>query len=392
MTMFMLPEGTINYKFKDIPKWAKAAKDHGVNSVMISGWNMGGHDNGYPFYTIDPRLGTWDELQEGIRQCHAMGMKVYFFANYQAVMVDSDRYKTEFYKYLEQNADGKPTWLAGWGMATLWSRMGHPKLMSWANPSFPQYRRLIVNYFSKLAEIGADGVHIDKMFPDALDMNPNLTQSPDVAAWDGVIKLTDEIMETCKRYNPDWAMSFECNWDRMLQYTPATWWVGNMAIVRYVFPENSEVLLIASPFDYIGVNNAVRQRHTVQVAPMNFSRSMGWEPLSGLADYIKEVKGIQDRLQETAFMGEVLDHQQVTISEPLGSGIEYNVYRNRKTGKRVCILTNSGMEPVSQEIISFGDRKECKVRVYAPHTKTKTITLPAKVNIPGERIVFVEEM
>ena len=26
-TMFMLPEGTINYTFKDIPRWAKAAKE-----------------------------------------------------------------------------------------------------------------------------------------------------------------------------------------------------------------------------------------------------------------------------------------------------------------------------------------------------------------------------
>ena len=31
MTMFKLPEGTICYRFKDIPQWAKDAKDHGVN-------------------------------------------------------------------------------------------------------------------------------------------------------------------------------------------------------------------------------------------------------------------------------------------------------------------------------------------------------------------------
>ena len=78
MTMFMLPEGTINYTFKDIPRWARAAKAHGLKAVQISGWQRGGHDNGYPYYEPDPRLGTWKELEDGIRACHRMGLKVYF--------------------------------------------------------------------------------------------------------------------------------------------------------------------------------------------------------------------------------------------------------------------------------------------------------------------------
>ena len=100
-TMFMLPEGTINYRFQDIPQWAKDAKDHGIHSVKISGWHHGGHDNGYPDYTPDPRLGTWKELEDGIKACHRMGVKVYFFVNYQPVMIDSEWYKKELNKYRE---------------------------------------------------------------------------------------------------------------------------------------------------------------------------------------------------------------------------------------------------------------------------------------------------
>ncbi len=57
-TMFKLPEGTINLTFKDIPRWAKDAKEHGINSVQISGWNVGGHDNGYPLYYTGPEPGN----------------------------------------------------------------------------------------------------------------------------------------------------------------------------------------------------------------------------------------------------------------------------------------------------------------------------------------------
>ena len=54
-TMFLLPEGNVKFKFTDIPRWAGAAQKYGINSVLISGWNVGGHDGGYPDYKPDPR-------------------------------------------------------------------------------------------------------------------------------------------------------------------------------------------------------------------------------------------------------------------------------------------------------------------------------------------------
>ena len=390
MTMFMMPEGTIEYRFKDIPKWAKSAKEHGINAVMISGWQMGGHDNGYPYYTPDPRLGTWEELKEGVRQCHKMELKVYFFVNYQPMMVEMDWYKNELKRYLEVHEDGKPTWLAGWPMGTLYGRMGHPKLMSWADLGFPEFRKIIADQFRKLAEIGADGVHVDKMFPTALSYNPETPMSPDTSTWEGAVMLTQQIMDECRRINPDWDMSFECNWDRMLQFAPATWWVGNMTVVRSVFPENVETLAITQAYDYLRINNAIRNRNTIQIAMLNFSRGLDWAPAQGLADYIKEVKAIQDKLLDTVYMGEVLGHEQVAMQEPIS--IDYNVLRNTKTGKRVCIMTNSGMSSAKQVIKGFDGSKTGKVRIHTPYKKPVVIKLPAAVEVPGERIVFVEEL
>ena len=86
--MFILPEGTLNMTFKEIPQWAKDAHDHGVNAVLISGWNRGGHDNGYPYYEPDPRLGTYEHLKQALAECHKLGIKVYFFVNYQPVMAE----------------------------------------------------------------------------------------------------------------------------------------------------------------------------------------------------------------------------------------------------------------------------------------------------------------
>ncbi|MCX8053573.1 MAG: DUF6259 domain-containing protein [Armatimonadetes bacterium] len=221
MTMFMLPEGTINYTFKDIPRWAKAAKQYGVNAVQISGWQMGGHDNGYPHYVPDPRLGTWKELENGIRYCHKLGLKVFFFVNFQPIMLESDWYKNELNKYREWNNDGGLTWNAGWGMGTLWARMGHPKMMTWADLGFPEFRKIIVDQFEQLAKIGADGIHVDKMYPWGISHNPNSPMSPDTSTWEGAIQLCKEVMAACRKHNPNWSMSFECNWDRMLNSVDA---------------------------------------------------------------------------------------------------------------------------------------------------------------------------
>jgi glycosidase len=388
----MLPDGTISYTFKDIPKWARAAKEHGINAVQISGWQRGGHDNGYPYYEPDPRLGTWKELEEGIRACHKMGLKVYFFANYQPMMVDSDWYKNELSKYRETKADGGYTWMAGWGMGTLWARAGHPKLMTWANLAFPQFRKIIVDYFVKLASIGADGVHVDKMFPTAIDYNPDSPMSPDTGTWEGAIQLTQEIMRECRKANPSWCMSFECNWDRMLQFGGATWWVGNQLITRKVFPENTETLGLYQAYDYLGVNNAVREGHAVMLAPLNFSRSLDWPPFRGLADYIKEVKQIRDALQDAVFFGESLGQSPVKLQGGPPDGVAYNVFRNRTDGRRVCVLTNSRIEERKLSFPAFEEAPGGKARIHTPNRKPRVVTLPAEMTIPAERVVFVEEL
>ena len=84
-TMFLLPEDNINLRFKEIPRWAKSAKKYGVNHVMLAGWQVGGHDRGYPYYTPDPQLGTWKELEAGIRAAHKLGLRVSFFVNCQPI-------------------------------------------------------------------------------------------------------------------------------------------------------------------------------------------------------------------------------------------------------------------------------------------------------------------
>ena len=389
-TMFLLPEGTINCTFKDIPRWAKEARDHGITAVLISGWHRGGHDNGYPHYDPDPRLGTYDDLRLGLEACHKMGVRVYFFVNYQPAMIESDWFKQELHRYVQMREDGGYG-ACGWGMGTLWARMGNAKPMAGLDPMFPEYREALLRRFLKLVEVGADGLHVDKMFPGPMDFNPRCELGPDTSPWEGPIQLTRILMERAKKINPDFAMSFECNWDRMLEFGDAIWWVGNMSLARSVFPEMVETRGITSPYDYLGVNNAVRLSQAGLLGPLNYTRSVGWEPWQGLAAYIREVKRVQDDLSEIVFLGEVLGHAEIELGHEPKPGVEYSVFRGLKTGKHACILTNCGMEDEGQAIRTFSGSAGGCVRIHVPFAPPRDATLPVTVVVPAERVVFVEE-
>lgn len=392
MTMVMLPEGNVHYRYRDIPRLAADARKYGLEAIQLAGWQKGGHDNGYPLYEPDPRLGTWEDLRKAIAACHRMGVKVFFFVNLQPAMLDLDWYKRELHRYESETASGAPMWIAGWGMGTLASRMGlTTPLMAFLDPSFPKFSDALMVYFRKLASVGADGVHVDKMFPQALNVNPNLTMSPETSGWEGAIRFLTRMDRECRAINPDWRISNECNWDRALQVGTATWWAGNMTAVKRVFPETAETVGLYQPFDYAGVNNAVMNGWAVMVAPYHFQRSMeapGWQ---GLARYIRDVKQIRDKLADAVFMGHSLGPDRAVVKSVSGA-VGHNVFRNPRTGRHVAVAQNSSASPILVTLQEFVKSPPTTVLVHRPGQGPKQFALPATFRVDAERIAFVEEL
>jgi hypothetical protein len=391
-TMFMLPEGNINFTFKDIPKWAREAWKYGIRSLLISGWNCGGHDSGYPQYTPDPRLGSWEDLRAGIKEIHALGMKVYFFVNFQPIDVTSAWYERELRNYAVRDLKGQTRIMGGWGMGTLEARLGKFKPNGFADLSIPQYRKILVGYFKRLAELGADGLHIDKMYIwNPLSFNPLSKVSPDQAECEGALQLTEETLSECRAINPGFAVSFETSWDRVLSYTGAVWWVGTMDCARWAFPEMAPTIAITQPYDFLGVNSAVRQGQCILLGPGFYTRSMDWEPWRPLSRYIGEVKRIRDEFNETAYWGEPGDPRAIRWESPLAAGLQASLWRNRRSGLSACLLTNSTMKEQEATLTGLGEESGKKIRIRIPFQPDQTGRLPWRVKIPAERIAFLVE-
>ncbi len=395
-TMFLLPEGTVTHTFREMGTWAQDAADHGVRSVMVSGWNRGGHDNQYPHYEPDERLGSWDELAAGVRECHKIGVKVYFFVNVQPIDSDTDWYRRELHRYCAMDPWGVSQPM-GWGMGTVGARLGATRRsMVFASPAFPEFRSIITRQMQKLAEIGADGIHIDKLAWTTilLDFNPDLPLSPDQAPWQGILDSLAEILEACRKVNPQFSISVEGPWDRLLAYTDvawvwhSTWLPDHVDAFKQTFSQWLPALAISQPYDFNVVNNAVRFGYQLLVGPGHYTASMAQPPMARLADYIREVLRIREELADTIFFGESLGRDEAVVEA--SDGVYYNVHRNPGTGARACVIVNLGSEP-GYFTVSFAGDEDRPTTIHKPYELPTSQCQPVSGSVEAERLVIVVE-
>jgi hypothetical protein len=76
------PEDELRMPFRDLVKIGEDCARHGVKAIQLVGWNDGGQDQGNPSHNPDPRLGTFDELKDAIRQIQALGVKMILFCKF----------------------------------------------------------------------------------------------------------------------------------------------------------------------------------------------------------------------------------------------------------------------------------------------------------------------
>ena len=369
---------------------------------MISGWQIGGHDRGYPQYTPDPRLGTWRELAAGVRACHKLGLRVYFFVNILPADVTLAWYRRELHKYVVLDNTGNPYYFIGFGMGTLSARRGltRPTLVE-MNPAHPAVRALHVRQMRKLAEIGADGVHIDKIVPAPMDFNPAVSGGPDNTLFEGVLQTVGEIMRVCRKINPDFCLSYEGNFDRLMAFSDVCWWGYAHAAIKEVFPQWTGTMAAHQPYAYNMVNLAVLRARNILIGPAHYTKDMDDPPMRHLNRYIAEVTRIRRALVDLVSRGAVVAASEPPFVErnpPLRLGgsfaksadAQWTIYRDVQTGRRAVVLVNLGRRALVATVSLTGaPRATC--RVYQPFVKTRRARMPVRIALPPERMAVVAE-
>jgi hypothetical protein len=386
--MLLLPEGNVNMRFKDLPRYAGDGLKCGMKTIMISGWNLGGHDGWYPYYEPDPRLGTWSDLQTALAEVHRLGARALFFVNYSPVHPGTKWFNDELHLYYLGGG-------GGFGMGTIGARLSitHTELGA-VTAASTEYRRIIVRQMKKLAEIGADGLHFDKLLcGNGVNTRDDLPAGVDAdfAESGELIQDIDEVARACRAIRPDFAFSFESAWDRVLPYCEGSHWWGDpgAGVMKMTFPEYSGMTAITQPYDYNILNNCVLQAYHCMLGPKCYTASIGDPIYAPLARYLGEVMKIWEAQKQTIFLGERLNRGGLELESTPPVGL--NTYRNRATGVRVAVVVNSAPTSTTVSLRRFADPSNRQVKIFQPYQTVHNVTLPATLTLPGEQLAVIAE-
>ena len=204
-----------------------------------------------------------------------------------------------------------------------------------------------------------------------------------------------ELQTACGAIQSDFSISAECPWDRLLEYTGVGWsWHQpsgqHTPVFKFTFPDvYLPTMAISQPYDYTGVNNAIRYGYQIFVGPGNYTKSMDYPPFRILASYIKEVVRLRTELRQTIYSGEFLDTVEADVSGAADTG--YGVFRNTQTRKRACVLVNYARDGRDVSLAKFAGNSSGAVTIYRPLTQEQHSKLPVSVHLDGERFAVVVE-
>lgn len=280
-------------------------------------------------------------------------------------------------------------------MGTIGARLSitHTELGA-ASAASPEYRQIIVRQMKKLAEIGADGLHFDKLLcGNGVNTRDDLPAGidADFAESGELIKGIDEVARTCRSIRPDFAFSFESAWDRVMPYCEGShWWGGpGTGVMKMTFPEYSGITSIAQPYDYNILNNCVLHAYHCMIGAKCYTASIGDPIYAPLARYVGEVMKIWEAQKQTVFLGERLSSGGLELEGQPTVGL--NTYRNRASGLRAAVLVNSAPTSATIRLRGFAGPSNGSIKIFQPYQPVRSVIRPATLTLPGEQLAVIAE-
>jgi hypothetical protein len=392
------PEDKIIANFKTYGQWTRDAQKYGINCFELIGWNNGGLERNYPMYQPEEKLGGRQGFRELLKSIENSGGKCLVFNNYNVLDQNTEWYKSELFKYKQQDQFGQQNIWMGWGESTLLARSSMSVRYHVRSSITPGIEKILADQFLDLVRDGADGFQMDKVcVAAALDFNPLNTMKPDMALCEGLVRAIDRLYTQCKAINPDFRMASEFGYDRLLPYFDIGYRNTSgdeISTLRFVFPEWTACSHISSPRDFRGVNGAVLTGAVLCLEPDSYQGSIDQPLYHDLAEYIHEINKIRGELAPFIFTGDYFDDQGASIKEIPDSQtgrLRFKVHGNKATGKRALVVVNCSADAV-EYTWKFTHREVGKVLLYNPFHAPKIVMAGQPVEISGDGLnILVEQ-
>ena len=270
------PEDELRIKFKDLPKVGADCKKNGVDVIQLVGWNEGGQDRGNPSHTPDPRLGTFEELKQAIKEIREMGIKLILFAKFTWADESHPEFKEVYEPLAIKNPYGDYYNYRGYQYMTI-SQMADVNTRRLIPMCFhsDKFTEICKEEFQKCIDLGADGILYDENQHHANTLccfDTSHGHRYGISTYSADERLIDEFREMVK--GTDFMIAGETSYDFMMNYYDVsygrTWGRDHIPSARMQRPEANIMTAVIGFNDRSMLNQCLMNRYIISYEPFNF--------------------------------------------------------------------------------------------------------------------------
>lgn len=335
------PVDSLNMPYKQLTTIGRDCAKYGVAAIQLTGWQKGGQDRGNPSLSIDPELGTWQDLHRAIAEIQAMGVRCIMFIKPQFADMTTKWYKKQLYQYDAKDPFGVPYTTGGFAYFTPPELAGISQ-RPWAvmDTCDPAYRAIAVHEFNKVLALGAAGVLQDQVCaPGAMySFAPHNGHAVPGYLPHGQMLMGEAFNRAAFKVNPHFLFAGEGPEDWLLQYYPLMYirvGPGSIPVTRYVFPHEPIMIAVTGLNDRETINQALLDRYIISYEPRYFKGRL--EDFPKTMAYGEKVDALRRRYKAWLWNATFRDNLGATVKAT--GWTAYSVFQ-RKDGKRAVVVMN----------------------------------------------------
>ena len=345
------PEDELRIKYKDLPKIGEECKKYGVKAIQLVGWNHGGQDRGNPYHDTDPRLGTFEELKQAIREIQEMGVKVILFSKFTWADQANEDFKEVYEKLAIKNPYDNYYVYEGYQYMTL-SQLADVSTRRLVPMCFgsEEYMEICKREFQKCVDLGADGILFDECQHHSpalccFDTSHGHRYGEMCFKWDE--KLIEGFREIVK--GKEFLFAGESLYDFQhnyydLSYT-RTWGRDHKPVTRMIRPDCNIMSAVIGFNDREMINQCLLNKYIISYEPYMFKGMLSDYPLT--VAYGNKMDKLRTDLREYFWDGTFMEKQGGTVSLANGEVLDsYTVY-DGTNGKQGMIICNYSDQPIT---------------------------------------------
>lgn len=340
------PEDELRVRFRDLVKVGEECARHGVKAIQLVGWNDGGQDQGNPSHSPDPRLGTFEELAEAIREIQGLGVKMILFSKFTWADRGTEWFRKELKRLAIKDPYGDYYLHPGYQYQTATQLLDiNTKRLIPMCFSSKEYLALCQREFQKMVDLGADGILFDECLhhgPAVLcfDEGHGHRYGAPVFANDRV--LIHNFHKASDPLRPDFLFAGEACYDWEMDAYHLSYHRSeskeHIPLSRYLLPHAQFMTAVTGFNDRSMINQCLLYRYIISYEPYNFKGRLDDYP-DTLA-YGKQMDALRGELREYFWDGEFRDTVGAVVVDGDRPHHPYAVFLNAKTRRPGLVIVN----------------------------------------------------